>query len=194
MIRVRDLSLRYGNKLILDRFSIDLELEGTTCLKGPSGCGKTTLLRAIAGLEKPRSGEISGVPDKVAFMFQEDRLLMGISALENVAAVLPKGERKRAVDFLSLVELEAEANTPPLKLSGGMRRRVALARCLAFGGGLFILDEPFKGMDSSLISRLSVRIKAAGIPVLAAVHASEELDALGGRVIELEGPPLRIME
>ena len=72
MIQCRDLSLSYGDKTVLDKFSITLPLEGITALRGPSGCGKTTLLRLIAGLEQAAHGEIRGVrADETAFLFQE---------------------------------------------------------------------------------------------------------------------------
>ena len=190
MIRIRDLSLSYGNKVVLDGLDLDIPLQGVTCLRGPSGCGKTTLLRVLAGLEKARKGRIDGLPEKIAYLFQEDRLLPWCTALENVAAVLPKAERARATEFLKLVELEGEESSLPTALSGGMQRRLALARTLAFGGDLLLLDEPFKGLDPALTWRIAEKIKNARVPVLAVTHAQEECEALGGRIIALSGPPL----
>lgn len=115
-------------------------------VKGASGCGKTTLMRMIAGLED-YSGEISVPTDRISFMFQEDRLIPFVSVLKNVAAVSDIETAKRN---LSKLGLENEFGSPPLSLSGGMRRRVSLARALSYPADLVILDEPFKGLDDSL--------------------------------------------
>ena len=193
MIQIQDLRLAFGNKIVLDGFSARLPLEGVTSIQGPSGCGKTTLLRVLAGLEKPQSGRVTGLPARIGFLFQDDRLLPWCTAAENVAAVLPKGERTRVGDYLRLVELEGEGKSLPGQLSGGMRRRVALARTLAFGGELLLLDEPFKGMDEALTERLAARLTALGIPILAVAHGEKERQALGGRCLRLDGPPLRVV-
>ena len=76
MIKLENITLRYGERLVLDRFSLEIPERGLTALSGPSGCGKTTLLRVMAGLSVPEGGTVSGVnPAKTAFLFQEDRLL-----------------------------------------------------------------------------------------------------------------------
>ena len=118
MIKIDSVSFSYGEKCIFDGFSANIA-PGVTSLSAPSGYGKTTLLRLIAGLETPKSGSITGVPDRISFMFQEDRLLPWLTALENVAAVLPKERRGEAAAFLELTELSGEAGSLPEKLSGG---------------------------------------------------------------------------
>lgn len=145
-ITFTNLTKKYGNKTVFDNFTQTLEINGILIVKGASGKGKTTLMKTIAGFED-YSGEISVPTDKISFMFQEDRLIPFISVLKNVEAV---SDTETAKEYLSELELENELNSPPLSLSGGMRRRAALARALAYPSKLVILDEPFKGLDEKL--------------------------------------------
>jgi ABC-type nitrate/sulfonate/bicarbonate transport system ATPase subunit len=183
MICIDGLRFSYGDKLIVDGFTASLG--PVTVIAGPSGCGKTTLLRLIAGLEKPQGGTVTGVPDRIAVLFQEDRLLPWLTARQNVAAVLQGGTESAAADWLNRVELGGELDSYPDNLSGGQKRRVALARALAYGGGLLILDEPFKGFDPALTERMAALILSQQVPVIAALHAPEEMALLGGEVISL---------
>ncbi len=194
MIELRDLTLRYGDKLVLDRFSLTLPDRGLTALSGPSGCGKTTLLRVLAGLERPESGTVSGLaPSGAAFLFQEDRLLPWRTARQNILDVLPRERRGEADRWLAFAELEGEGGTRPAALSGGMARRLSLARCAALGGDWLLLDEPFTGVDAPRRQRLLTRLRALGRPILLTSHEKEVLAACD-RVILLEGPPLRVRE
>ena len=197
-------TLQFGEKQVLDQFSWQVPEEGITCLTGPSGCGKTTLLRVLSGLQPLSTGKVSGVvPGQCAFLFQEDRLLPWRTALENIRDVLPKGQREEAARWLSFVELEQEGAALPGELSGGMRRRVALARALAYclarqeGKGAerrhLLMDEPFTGLDTPLKARLIARIRALGIPALVITHDPEEIRQIAHRVIRLDGPPLRFL-
>ncbi|HHU06645.1 MAG TPA: ABC transporter ATP-binding protein [Clostridiales bacterium] len=192
MVRLKDVTFSFGDRLVLDSFSIELPNEGITCLLGPSGCGKTTLFRLIAGLIRPQLGEISVDFNKISFMFQEDRLLPWLSALENVRAVLPADERDKAGLILSELGLGNELNTMPPELSAGMKRRVALARALAFGGDLLLLDEPFTGLEPELMERLASHIKKQSRPVYVITHSEKEVELLGGRTVRLKGPPLKL--
>ena len=182
-MRLESICVRYGEKRVLDGFTADFG-PGITCIVGPSGFGKTTLLHTIAGLVKPESGQIVDGPARAALMFQDDRLFPWMSALQNVAVVC--GDEARARQALDAVELADEADSRPETLSGGMRRRVALARALAYGGDMLLLDEPFKGMDLPLIERLVPLIRACSVPVLCATHGPEEQALLGGDVLALD--------
>lgn len=190
MITIDSLRFAYDGKQIFNGLSLTLGY--TACITGPSGCGKTTLLRLIAGLLKPQSGTITGVPGRVSMVFQEDRLLPWCTALENVAAVLPPAEAVNAAEWLRLVELHDLKDSYPDSMSGGQKRRVALARALAYGGefpageGLLILDEPFKGFDPELTSRMAALILSRNTPVIAVLHAPEEIERLGGDVVRLQ--------
>lgn len=192
MIKIRNMTLRYGEKLVLDHFSLDLPARGLTALSGPSGCGKTTLLRAMAGLAHPQEGTVDGLdPTRTAFLFQEDRLLPWRTAAQNIADVLPRSQRKEAARWLVFAELEGEAGAYPAALSGGMTQRLALARCAALGGDMLLLDEPFAGVDPARTGRLIDRLRALNVPVVLASHQAIVLDACDA-VIELDGPPLSV--
>lgn len=196
MIKFENVSFGYGKSLILDRFNLSLEPKGATVLSGPSGCGKTTLLRLIAGLEKPVSGTVSGLPGIVGYMFQEDRLLPWLTALQNVAAVC-SGEQAQETArlWLERVELDsAQINALPSELSGGQIRRVALARALAYECSLLLFDEPFKGLDSALSLRMAALVLEHSVPLIAVIHSEEEAANLGGTRLLFEGPPLRRSE
>jgi len=194
MVVLKNISLSFGDKLILDNLSMELPEAGVTCFSGPSGCGKTTLFRLIAGLAAPQSGEIVSDRKKIAYMFQEDRLLPWLSALKNVEAVLPPGSAGKAEALLHEFELGGELGALPSELSGGMRRRVALARALAFGGDLLLLDEPFKGLEPALSEKLAFFIRKADAPVYVTTHSKNEAELLGGNIIRLKGPPLNFAE
>lgn len=151
-IEVRDLRKGYGDKQVLDGISFLLPVRGIFFLRGASGSGKTTLLRILAGLEPADSGTVTGLADKkIAMVFQEQRLLSHFSALDNVAFVSSK---TTAQEILCAMELGDVLHKKPAALSGGMQRRVALARALAFGGDILLLDEPFNGLDTPLRERI----------------------------------------
>ncbi len=193
MISLKSVSLSFGEKKVLENLSLDISDGGITCFFGPSGCGKTTLLKAIAGLIPIDSGEIVHSFKKPALMFQEDRLIPWLTALQNVTAVLPQQDFEKAAYFLREVGLENEQRALPSELSGGMRRRAAFARALAYGGDLLLLDEPFKGIDRELTAKLSSLVAGSGIPALVITHSEDEIELLGGRVLRFSGPPLTLI-
>ena len=193
MIQVEHLSLSFGSREVLRDFSLAVPDQGVTALRGPSGCGKTTLLRCLAGLERPQGGRISGItPRETAFLFQENRLLPWRTAAQHITDVLPRARWGEAADWLALAELEGEERASPASLSGGMGRRLALARCLALGGRLYLLDEPFTGVDPERAARIMGRIRALNTPVLLVSHEAPVL-ALADRILDMDGPPLRIL-
>src|SRR5690554_6827736 len=133
--RLVNITKRFGDNVVLDNVSLDMPEKGILVISGPSGKGKTTLIRIMAGLIKQDSGEINGFEDKrKAFLFQEDRLLPWFNVLDNVTCVL-KDEKKEDIarNWLNKFGLSGDLNKYPSELSGGMKRRVALARMFAFG-------------------------------------------------------------
>lgn len=191
MISAEHITVCYGEKRVLDDFSLVLPETGITALSGPSGCGKTTLMRCIAGLEQPRSGTISGIaPSETAFLFQEDRLFPWRTVEQHLTDVLPKSRRREAGRWLALAGLDAEKTALPAALSGGMKRRLALVRALALGGKLYLLDEPFTGVDGDRIKALMAALKELGTPVVLSSHEGL-VRSLADQVIDLNGPPLR---
>ncbi len=192
MISAEHITVCFGEKRILEDFSLKLPAKGITALSGPSGCGKTTLLRVLAGLQEAAGGRVQ-VPRPAVMLFQEDRLLPWRTAGEHISDVLPKERWGEVEAYLALAELEGEGDRYPAALSGGMRRRLALARALACGGGLFLLDEPFTGVDEARAGRIMARVRALGMPVLLSSHEPGVL-AMADRTVVLEGPPLRQKE
>ena len=188
MISVKDITVRFEEKTVLDHFSLELPEEGITALSGPSGCGKTTLLRVLAGLQPVEGGTVT-VPNPPVILFQENRLLPWRTVEQHITDVLPRNRREEAGRWLALAELEGEEKTYPAALSGGMGRRLALARTLACGGGVILLDEPFTGVDAPRAARILDRVRQLGVPVVLSSHEAEVV-ALCDRVIELSGPPL----
>lgn len=191
MITIEHAFLSYGQKRILEDFSLNIPERGITVLRGPSGCGKTTLLRVLAGLQMLDSGTVTGIsPRETAFLFQENRLLPWRTVEQHITDVLPRDRWCEAERWLELAELKGEERSYPAALSGGMCRRLALARCLALGGKLYLLDEPFTGIDPERTKRILERLRALGQPI---VLVSHEETIRADHVISLDGPPLRII-
>ena len=189
MILCEGLTVSFGERAVLDRFSLQIPERGVTALSGPSGCGKTTLLRVLAGLERPRGGAVSLSPRETAILFQDDRLLPWRTVEQHLTDVLPRERWGEVPALLALAELEGEGKTMPAALSGGMGRRLALARCLALDAKLYLLDEPFAGVDLPRALRILERLRGLPAPVLLVSHEPAVL-AHTDRVIELDGPPL----
>ncbi len=169
-VKAEHLTLRYQDQTVLSDLTMALPDEGITLLAGPSGVGKTTLLRVFAGLLSPDEGTVS-VPGRPVMLFQEDRLFPRCTVRKQVEAVLPGERREEALRWLELVELSEAADKLPGELSGGMARRAALARALAVEGEVWLLDEPFAGVDPQRAERILKRLKELDRPILLTGHA-----------------------
>ncbi len=194
MYSLDHVTVRFGEKTVLEDFSLALPDRGVLCLSGPSGCGKTTLLRVLCGLETPVCGSVTtGGP--CAVVFQEDRLLPWLNAEMNLS-VATGISGAEAAQWLRRVGLEAEAKSLPGSLSGGMCRRVAIARALAAKSSLLLLDEPFQGLDPGIRAQIYPLILEAAQqkPVVLVTHHREEAEALGAQLLTLTGPPLHRTE
>ena len=185
-MKIQHLCKSFDGKVVLDHVSLTLESGGTACLMAPSGRGKTTLLRCIAGLEAPDSGQITDLPERIAYVFQEDRLCDGFSAVDNIRLVtgkaLGEGEIRRHLEELGLA---GSLDQPVRELSGGMRRRVVISRAVCFGADLLLLDEPFKGLDDEARQQTAdyiLRHRGAAA-ILCVTHDREDAAALGGAAI-----------
>jgi ABC-type nitrate/sulfonate/bicarbonate transport system ATPase subunit len=199
MLEIQNASKSWGSRKVLDCFSVQFPERGNICLFGPSGCGKTTLFSCLAGVETLDSGRIVGLEGrKAAVVFQEDRLLPWLTAAENIAAVLSgaKQERLREAElWLNRVGLGGEGEKLPAQLSGGMQRRVALARTLAFDGDLFLLDEPFQRLDSENRDRMAeLLLKGTENRLRIFIsHDPEEAAHYADVTYVVAGPPLHIL-
>ena len=188
-LKIKGIGKRFGDRQVLQGVSAAFPPGSVTCLMGPSGIGKTTLLRIIAGLEKPDEGTIEGVPDRIGFVFQEDRLCEEFSAVSNVRLVTGKSmPKEEIIRHLTEIGLGDSLDKPVRKYSGGMKRRVAIVRAVCCPAELLIMDEPFKGLDEKL--RLEVigyiRRHTEGKTVLCVTHEPEDAERLGGTNIEME--------
>ncbi len=160
MIRLKNISFDYGKTHVLTNINMDIPDNGITAIISPSGGGKTSLLRILAGLEVQKSGSVAGMPEKISYVFQEQRLLPWFSALENVAVVNPDKGRDSAAKILSDFGLTEELYLKrPGELSGGERQRVCIARALFYDGDILLLDEPFNGLDRETLKPVIKKIK-----------------------------------
>lgn len=183
MIKLSHLTAGYPGKRVFEELSLTLPQEGAVALMGPSGMGKTTLLRLLAGLLAPEKGEISGLNGKkIALLFQEDRLLPWLTAMKNVEIV---SDTRRAREWLARMEI-SQPGQYPREMSGGMQRRVALARAMAYGGDVLLLDEPFKGLDEALRARIAGRIREQVALTVLSVHDQAEAELMGADILNLQ--------
>jgi len=201
LLQVRDICFSYadtselGKKNTVSDVSLEIHKGEFLCLLGPSGCGKTTLLRLIAGLEKPSCGNIStfGAHDeklKVGMVFQDLALFPHMSVARNIGYALrhlPRKERRTRIDeMLDLVGLSKKRGAYPHQLSGGQKQRLALARALARQPDLILLDEPFAAQDSA--RRAQIRddvmhiLRDANVAALLVTHDPEEAMQFSDRI------------
>ena len=190
---------------VLRDVSLDIAAGEIVALLGPSGCGKSTLLRQVSGLDHPDTGSVLidgtplvGVDQRSAVAFQEPRLLPWRTIADNVDLGLPQGtpraeRRERVEQLLKLVQLSDAASLRPRQISGGMAQRASLARALARGPGVLLLDEPFGALDA--LTRLTMQdllldIHAAEpATILFVTHDVEEALYLADRVVLLGVEP-----
>ncbi|HZL59251.1 MAG TPA: ABC transporter ATP-binding protein [Stellaceae bacterium] len=205
MLRANALALSYGATPILEGVSLEVPSGKFVSLIGPSGSGKSTLLRAIIGLQAPSSGTIETdvLSGDIGMLFQDDALLPWRTAEENVAL----GLRLKGVDkgtaiasarlWLTRLGLHGLSERFPRQLSGGQRKRVALAQVLAREPRLLLMDEPFASLDAIVRARVTQDllrlVESRGISVLLVTHDLEEALALSDVVYLLsQGPRARI--
>lgn len=201
---------RIGDPLVaLEDISIDIDRGEFLCILGPSGCGKTTLLRLVAGLDRPTSGEIivegksvTGPDPRLAMIFQEYSLYPWRTVRGNIAFGLqmrgmPREERDERVNhFIQLVGLEGFGDSYPYELSGGMRQRVAVARALATDPAVLLMDEPFGALDAQTRNRMQKELlqiwEKTKKTVLFVTHSVDEAVYIADRILVLSTRPGRV--
>ncbi|MBO4345278.1 MAG: sulfate ABC transporter ATP-binding protein [Victivallales bacterium] len=206
-IEVVGISKQYSGTRVLDNLSLSVPTGQLVALLGPSGCGKTTLLRIIAGLENPDSGQVfrDGVDmqtqapgeRRIGFVFQHYALFRHMTVFENIAfglrarprATRPTEEqiRDKVKSLLDLIQLDWISKRYPEQLSGGQRQRVALARVLAVEPRVLLLDEPFGALDTKvrieLRRWLRERHKDLGVTTIFVTHDQEEAMEVADRIV-----------
>ena len=189
MIRLEEVSKSYGEKRVLSGLSLELSRAAFHCIAGPSGSGKTTLFRLMMGLERLDSGNISGIDiNEISAVFQEDRLCESLSAGANIRLVMPTDtDKSLPEELLAALGLPGALHTPVREMSGGMQRRVALARALAAKSEVYLFDEAFTGLDyntrAAAIDVVSARL--AGKTLIMITHDESEAEMLGAKIIRL---------
>ena len=186
-MRVEALCKSYGGRAVLENVSFEAGV-GVTCLMAPSGSGKTTLLRILLGLETADSGAVYDPPARWSTVFQEDRLLEHLDAMENLRFALGRDlNEAAALEMLARLGLDGEGNKAVEDYSGGMKRRLALARALLAPSDALALDEPFTGLDGENRERAIACIRRAARekPVLLVTHEEADATGLAARIIRL---------
>jgi NitT/TauT family transport system ATP-binding protein len=206
-VRVRDLTISYGSEPVLEGVNLAVGDGRFVSLVGPSGSGKSSLLRAVIGLQQPLSGtvETNLARSQLGILFQDDALLPWKTVRDNVALGLSFNgmERSKALAeaeaWLERLNLVGFGDRFPRHLSGGQRKRVALAQVLALKPKLILMDEPFASLDAIVGARV-VRdvvalVERGGISVLLVTHDLEEALSLSDEVYLLsQGPRARITQ
>lgn len=211
MIKLNKLSKYFGKTKVLERVDLDIPEGEFLAVIGPSGCGKSTLLKLLIRLEDPTSGsvqvnggdiaklgeeELIRLRERIGMVFQSGALFDSLSVYENVAfalrehASITESEIARIVrEKLKMVELEGTENLMPAELSGGMQKRVGIARALAFNPSIILYDEPTTGLDpitsltiEDLMIKLSRELKATSIVV---THVMQTVYRVAKRIVML---------
>jgi NitT/TauT family transport system ATP-binding protein len=194
MIEIKGLTKSYGDKTVFENLSFSFCKGSRAVLTGPSGAGKTTLLRVIAGLEAPDAGTVSGTENlRASYIFQENRLLPHLSALENILCVAP--DREKALYYLERVGLTDAKDRPAGKLSGGMKRRLAIARALTYGGDIYYMDEPLRELDEGTeenVARL-LQEETQGRTLLLVTHDLAFAGEIGDVIFRFAGEPMHLL-
>ena len=212
MIKLEKLTKYFGSKKILENIDLEIKDGQAVAIIGPSGCGKSTLLKLLIKLDRVTSGkifindqdvnklaedELINLRKKIGMIFQTSALFDSMSVFENVAFALREHTKKTESEIskivktkLDMVELEGTDNLMPSELSGGMQRRVCIARALAFDPKIILYDEPTTGLDpltavtiENLMIKLGRELKATSIIV---THVLQTVYRTAGRIYMLD--------
>ena len=208
-INIRDkmFPLKVGNNekknVIFKNFDLKIPTGELLCIFGPSGCGKTTLLNIVAGLDNKFNGFITYnkkiSEEKISYLFQAPRLFPWLTAQENIEFPIKKEKncKKISNNLLEKIGLKKFANSFPNKLSGGMQRRIALARAFSTNPEVLLLDEPFISLDNKIadqLRKLLISLWKQKKPIIIFVtHDLNEAIQLSDRILFLSNLPAKIL-
>ncbi len=212
IVEVENLTKRFGSKLVLDNISLSIEKGKTTVVIGPSGCGKTVLIKHFIALLRPSAGqvyfagrridnlserELSQVRMHFGYLFQEGALFDSMTVTENIGFPIRQHDRSKSwleveevvKTKLAMVGLDGFQNYYPARLSGGQRKRVALARAIALNPTVILYDEPTTGLDpirADIINELILKLeRELGVTTVVVTHDMKSAYKVGDRIIML---------
>lgn len=192
---IRDINIKYSNKVIYDNFKIDIVDEKINCIVGPSGCGKTTLLNYICK-------DLINKNIKVSYVFQEDRLLPWKNVFDNLKLIIKSKYNKEEInnkidDILKSLDISETKFLYPNELSGGMKQKINIARALIYDFDVLILDEPFRSLDIKVKNKVMNLIRTINkdkkVTVILVSHNKDEVKALADSIFLIKGSPAKLI-
>jgi phospholipid/cholesterol/gamma-HCH transport system ATP-binding protein len=196
MIALRDIHLAFGQQKVLEGVSLSVNRNEIVAIVGPSGSGKSTLIKIVAGLIEPDSGDVVLASDRVGLAFQYGALFTSLTVEDNIALALERTTKldkntidERVDEALTMVELEGVRDKFPSELSGGMQKRVGIARALAIHPDIMLYDEPSAGLDPILADKLESDLRTINqqlrIATIVVTHEIPTIENLANRVVLL---------
>ncbi len=199
LFSLQDIVLHYGPLRVFEQFNLGCSRQEFTCLLGPSGVGKTSILNLLAGVVTPQAGRVHSDSRRLAYVFQEPRLLPWLTAAENLQIGLynlgwdASQRRQRVKSLLPVLGLAGFGGYYPGQLSGGMKQRVSIGRAFAIQPDLLLLDEPFSGLDENLKKDMEELLLSLGrwhaCTTVMVTHNVPEAVRLADRIVVVGGRP-----
>lgn len=198
MLKVENINQSFDHLQVLKDISFTVNDDEIVAVIGPSGCGKSTLLDIISGLQRPESGTVYNSSDKIAFMFQDDRLLPWFSVYDNIKVVNDNHNNEVISKLIEDVGLSGFENYKPEQISGGMKKRCGIARAFYYDSKLLLMDEAFQGLDYYLrqeMIKMLMRVwNNNKQSILFITHEIDEALTVASRIVVLSDRPSTIIK